>query len=264
MRVTATTRRRLFRGAQAAGLRIPKVAPCFANGTHMKRLALCAALLCIGSIAQGDTFFVANSGVNTITRYDRNGTPSSFTNAFVNGPNGLALDAAGNLYVSTNSNTIEKFAPDGTDLGVFASTGINNATGLAFDRSGNLYAANFGGNTVEQFAPDGTDLGVFANVIRPTGLAFDGAGNLCVANFGNSIARFSPNGTPLASFTSLTLNNPEGLAFDSLGNLYVANNGSDSIQFFSPAGADLGPLTASGLSGPIGLAFDTAGNLYVV
>ena len=32
---------------------------------------------------------------------------------FVNGPYGLALDASGNLYVTTNSNTIEKFAPNG-------------------------------------------------------------------------------------------------------------------------------------------------------
>lgn len=228
-------------------------------------LKIAAGLFVFASVARGDTFFVTNFGVNSITKYDASGgNGSPFTSAFVNGPNGVVLDSAGNLYVSTNGNTIEKFAPDGTDLGVFASTGINNATGLAFDRSGNLYAANFGGNTVEQFAPDGTDLGVFAVVIRPTGLAFDAAGNLCVANFGNTIARFSPNGTPLASFTSLTLNNPEGLAFDSLGNLYAANNGSNTIQYFSPSGVDLGLLVTSGLSAPIGLAFDTAGNLYVV
>src|SRR5450432_3093286 len=154
-------------------------------------LKIAAGLFVFASIARGDTFFVANFGVNTITKYDAsggNGTP--FTSAFVNGPNGPALDSAGNLYVSTNENTIEKFAPDGTDLGVFASTGVNDAMGLAFDQSGNLYAANFGSNTVEQFAPDGTDLGVFANVIsRPTGLAFDSSGNLYVANFGNTIAR---------------------------------------------------------------------------
>ena len=37
--------------------------------------------------------------------------------------NGLALDSSGNLYVTTNSNMIRKFAPNGADLGVFASTG---------------------------------------------------------------------------------------------------------------------------------------------
>ena len=133
--------------------------------------------------------------MNTITSYDENGFGSNFTNAFVNGPNGIAIDASGNVYVTTNANTIEKFSPNGVDLGVFASTGLNLALGLAFDRSGNLYAANFVGNTVEKFASDGTDLGVFAVVIGPTGLAFDAAGNLCVANFSPSIMRFAPNGS---------------------------------------------------------------------
>ena len=225
---------------------------------------IASSFVLLASLAQADTFFVANFGVNSITKYDANGNGSSFTSAFVNGPNGLALDSSGNLYVTTNSNTIEKFAPNGTDLGVFASTGLNNAMGLAFDSNGNLFAANFAGNTIEKFAPDGTDLGVFATVIRPTGLAFDTAGNLYAANFGPTIARFSPDGTPLTAFSSLSLNNAEGVAFDALGNLYVANNGSDTIQIFSPTGSDLGAITSANLAGPIGLAFDGADNLYVV
>lgn len=227
-------------------------------------LIITATLFASACLAQADNFFVANFGVNSISKYDDSGSGSLFTGSFVNGPYGLAFDASGNLYVTTSSNTIAKFAPNGADLGVFASTGINFAMGLAFDQAGNLYVANFGGNTVEKFAPDGTDLGAFANVIRPTGLAFDAAGNLYVANFGNTIERFSPTGAPLVPFTSLTLNNPEGLAFDSLGNLFVANNGSNTIEVFSSTGADLGLLPAVGLSGPTGLAFDSSGNLYVV
>jgi len=227
-------------------------------------LTIATGLLIFASIASADNFFVANSGVNSITKYDDSGGGSPFTDEFINGPNGLAFDSSGNLYVTTNANVIRKFGPNGVDLGVFASTGINFAMGLAFDSNGNLYAANFGTNTIEKFGPNGADLGVFANVIRPTGLAFDAAGNLHVANFGNTIERFSPNGIHLLPFTSFFLNNPEGLAFDSLGNLYVANNGSDTIQVFSPSGVDLGSLSTVSLSGPVGLAFDSAGNLYVV
>ena len=230
-----------------------------------RTLTFASCLLVLASLARADNFFVANSGVNSITKYDDNGAGSPFTGEFVNGPYGLALDSSANLYVTTNSNVIRKFGPNGADLGVFASTGINQAMGLAFDSKGNLYAANFGGNTIEKFGPNGTDLGVFANVIgRPTGLAFDAAGNLYVANWGNTIERFSPTGTPLIPFTSFFLNNPEGLAFDSFGNLFVANNGSDTIQVFSPSGVDLGALPTVGLSGPIGLAFDGDDNLYVV
>jgi sugar lactone lactonase YvrE len=229
-----------------------------------RTLTIATGFLVLASLAQADNFFVANTGVNSITKYDDNGAVAPFTGGFVNGPNGLALDSSGNLYVTTNSNVIRKFSPSGVDLGVFASTGINFAMGLAFDSKGNLYVANNGGSTIEKFAPDGTDLGVFANVIRPTGLAFDASGNLYVANTFNTIERFSPIGTHLIPFTSFFLNTPEGLAFDSSGNLYVANNGSDTIQVFSPSGADLGSLPTVGLSGPIGLAFDSSGNLYVV
>jgi sugar lactone lactonase YvrE len=227
---------------------------------------IAAGLLAFAPLAAADNFFVANFGINTITRYNADGIGVPFTDVFIDGPNGLALDSSGNLYVSTNSNVIRKFSPAGVDLGVFASTGLNFVMGMAFDSQGNLYAANFGGNTIEKFSPDGIDLGVFANVIlgRPTGLAFDSSGNLYVASFGNTIARFSPNGTPLPDFTSFNLNNPVGLAFTSSGNLYAANSAADTISVFSPAGLDLGTLVSPNLSGPFGLGVDSASNLYVV
>ncbi|MBA3962064.1 MAG: hypothetical protein H0X40_09195 [Chthoniobacterales bacterium] len=193
------------------------------------------------SLAQADSFFVSNFGINTITRYDESGNGSLFTNSFVHGPTGIALDASGNVYVATQSNTIEKFAPNGSILGVFASTGLSNPLGLAFNRAGHLFAANFDSNSVEEFAADGTDLGVFAAVSQPTGLAFDASGNLHVASSSNVIRRFAPNGTALSRFTSAALQNPTGLAFDSLGVLYVANNASNAIETFSPTGTDLGP-----------------------
>jgi len=52
---------------------------------------------------------------------------------------------------------------DGTDLGVFASTGLNEPLGLMFDSAGNLYAANRGNDTIEKFSATGADLGVFAH-----------------------------------------------------------------------------------------------------
>ncbi len=227
----------------------------------MKRLALFIALLGLAG-ARADTVFVPNTGINSISKYDPNGNRSAFTSAFVNGPMGVALDANGNLFVSTNDNKIEKFSPTGADLGTFASTGLNLPMALAFDSAGNLYAANFALSTVEKFSPAGIGT-VFAHVIRPTGLAFDRSGNLYVSNFGNAVEVFSPTGAALGTFADSGLNNPEGLAFDSLGNLYAANNGADTVEKFSPAGVDLG-FVAQQISGPVGLAFDNNGDLLVV
>ncbi len=225
-------------------------------------LAVLAALLALTGAAAADTFFVPNFGVNSVSVYDQNGNRGDFTNPNLLGPTGIAIDRSGNLFISTSSNTIEKFSRTGVYLGTFASVGLNNALGLAFDRAGNLYAANFGDGTIEKFSPSGIGT-LFANVVRPTGLAFDQAGNLYVANFGNTVERFSPAGVALGTFAGSGLSNPEGLAFDSLGNLYVANSAANTVAKFSPAGSYLG-LVAVGLSGPIGLAFDSFGSLYIV
>ncbi|MGI8432182.1 MAG: NHL repeat-containing protein [Chthoniobacterales bacterium] len=227
----------------------------------MRRLAFLLLLLALTG-ARAETFYVPNTGENTISQYDDNGNATSFTSAFVSGPIGVALDRQGNLFVSTNGNTIEKFSPSGADLGTFASVGVNFPMGLAFDRAGNLYVANFSGNTVQQFTPAGVG-SVFASIIHPTGLAFDAAGNLYVADFANTIEQFSPAGVYLGTFATGRLNNPEGLAFDSFGNLYAANNGSDTVEVFSPRGDDLG-FAALNVGGPVGLAFDRAQSLYVV
>jgi len=79
-------------------------------------------------------------------------------------PYGIALDATGNVYVSNNGgNFVEKFAPDGTDLGVFCSAGCSAPQGMIFDDAGNLYVANNNTATIEKYAPDGTDLGAFTS-----------------------------------------------------------------------------------------------------
>ena len=211
------------------------------------QLALTIAALVLFSHLEtrADSFFVSNFGINTITRYDKDGNGSLFTDSFINGPSGIALDADGNVYVATKDNTIRKFSPDGTSLGLFAQAGLSDPLGLVFDREGRLYVANFAGGSVRRFASDGTDLGVFASVAQPTGLAFDSAGNLHVASLANSIHRFTPEGAVLGSFTSASLNQPQGLAFNSLGILYVANNASNTVEMFSPLGTDLGPAPAT-------------------
>jgi sugar lactone lactonase YvrE len=102
-------------------------------------------------------------GTGRVLKFTPDGVGSVFADSGFHRAVGLAFDVAGNLYVSNmDSNTIEKFAPDGTDLGVFASTGLNEPFGLMFDSAGNLYAANRGNDTIEKFSSTGIDLGVFA------------------------------------------------------------------------------------------------------
>jgi sugar lactone lactonase YvrE len=98
-----------------------------------------------------------------VLKFTPDGIASVFNGRGFDSPYGLAFDGDGNLYVSNlDSSVIEKFSPNGTDLGVFASSGCNHPLGIMFDRAGKLYVANQGNATIERYSRNGTDLGVFA------------------------------------------------------------------------------------------------------
>ena len=81
---------------------------------------------------------MANYLGDTIEKFTPGGVGSVFANTGLNGPIGLAIDKAGNVYVANYlGDTIEKFNPGGVGS-VFANTGLNGPHGLAFDRAGSI------------------------------------------------------------------------------------------------------------------------------
>ncbi|PWU12089.1 MAG: hypothetical protein C5B51_01430, partial [Terriglobia bacterium] len=281
---------------------------------------------------------ISASGI--ITTYAGTGTPGfsgdggPAVSAQLDSPNGLALDAVGNLYIADkNNNRIRAVSPDGHivtiagngaprfggDGGQAADAALNGPEALALDNAGNLYIADTQNYRVRRIASDGTittvagvgngnvfgDDGpaVSAGLVLPTAIAVDRVGNLYIADFGNSrIRKVSPSGTitsaagsskgaPLADAseiaTFVALNGPTGLAVDFLGNVYFTEGsiGSGSglargdfrVWKITPDGvlsvlAGTGAASFSGdngssanaqLDGPSSLAFDAAGNLYI-
>ena len=181
----------------------------------------------------------------------------------INGPEFLAFDAAGNLYVANaNCNTILEVTPAGAvSTFVSSSSGLDYPSGLAFDAAGNLFVANTISNTISEVTPAGAvSTFLSSGLDHPIDLAFDAAGNLFITNQWNStISEVSPAGA-VSTFVSSGISLPDGLAFDAAGNLYVANT-TNSISEATPAGAV--STFASGFGYNTGLAFDAAGNLYV-
>ena len=89
--------------------------------------------------------------------------------------------AAENLYEADfSSNTIVKFAPDGSSS-TFAA-GLNGPVGLAFDGAGNLFQADYSSGIIFKFTPDGTKSTFASGLNGPIALAFDRSGNLLVAD----------------------------------------------------------------------------------
>jgi sugar lactone lactonase YvrE len=144
--------------------------------------------------------------------YSGDGGPA--TQAQLDGPQSLAVDGAGNLFIGDDNNRVRRVSPDGI-ITTVAGTGKAGSSGdggpatqaqltwplgMAADSAGNLFIADAGAYRVRKVTPDGiistvagTGQGQLAGVggpatsagLRgPAGLAVDAAGNLFIADTG--------------------------------------------------------------------------------
>jgi len=181
------------------------------------------------------------------------------------GPDGLAFDAEGNLYVANSeSGSVLKITPQGA-ASVFASGfGLGSISALAVDSQGNIYVStgnldDSAGNMVYKLTPKG-QISVFASLsFFPEALACDAQGNLFIGEpIGGKVVRITPTGEE--STLPETFEEPAGLAFDAEGNLYVADEDTNTITKITPQGA----TSVQGLSfTPISLIVDAQGDLLV-
>ena len=178
-----------------------------------------------------------------------------------NGPEGIACDAAGDLFVAEFGNsTIRKITPAGrvtTVAGKAGSIGyadgrgsaarFNRPTGIACDAAGNLYVADHLNNMIRKVTPGG----VVSTLAGQAGAWGTGDGSGAAAGF----------------------NGPSGATY-AAGDLYVTDN--EMVRRVTPAGAvttvagkasSLGDTDGSGaaarFNGPYGIAGDATGTLYV-
>jgi len=210
----------------------------------------------------------------TITRFAGTGTcgPASgigglAVNAQLNDALGVAVDAAGNVYVTDGANhQVDKISTKGI-ITVFAGTGtagntgnggpavaaeLNLPWGVRVDRSGDVFISDANANVVRQ--------------VSPSGIITTVAGN---GTFG-----YTGNGGPA---TSAQLDDPKGIAVDASGNLFVADELNAAVRKVNAAGiittvagtgtsglsGNGGPATAAQLNDPYGVAVDNLGNLYI-
>jgi len=164
------------------------------------------------------------------------GTSDNLANANMSGPEDVAFDQSGNLWVADTGNSrIMEFVHPFSD-GEAASLVV-----------GAPDFTSYGGNDTQ------------STVTLPEAIAFDHSGNLWVSDSGNS--RVLEFGTPLSTrenasrligqysyffggpnATQTQLGYPEGLAFDSSGNLWVSDPGYARVLEYSD------PLTYQGSS----------------
>ena len=134
-----------------------------------------------------------------------NGTAGTGPGQF-NSPRGIAIDAAGNVYVADYYNDrIEKLSSTGSFIGEWGIKGtrpgrFENPAGVAIDGAGHVYVVDYGNNRVEAFNENGTYLQewglrgtALGDFSQPTAIAVGCEGAVYVADTNNNrVERFLP------------------------------------------------------------------------
>lgn len=220
--------------------------------------------------------FVADANNNCIRKVTPDGNVSTFagsttpghkdgqgTAAEFYGPNGIAIDKSGNVYVSeTAYSIIRKISPSGAVTTFAGGTeGYLDGTGtsaefespfaLAIDNEGNIIVADAYNHRIRKITPAGV-------VTTIAGSGATGPGNGGFADGPAASAQFKA---------------PSGLFIDASDNIYVADQGNNRIRKISggvvttiagtgATGTEDGPVSSAELAAPENILADAQGDLF--
>jgi uncharacterized protein (TIGR03437 family) len=265
----------------------------------------------------GASGIVTLAAGNGIPGYGGDNGPAA--SAELNYPQGVAVDASGNLYIADSYNNrirkvsggvITTVAGDGNfgyngDGMTPASAWLNGPNGLTVDSAGNIFIADTGNGRIRKvaggsiatvagngsFGYNGDNIAATsAELTSPSGVAVDSAGTLYIADLGNHRVRkvsagiiTTVAGTGTSGYNgdnipavSAELDAPWGVALDASGNLYIADTDNNRIRkvaggLITTVAGDAGfayagdnvAATSTSLYAPFGVALDASGNLYI-
>jgi hypothetical protein len=207
------------------------------------------------------------AGTPTIQGYSGDG--GAATAATLSQPEGLAFDAAGDLYIADSGNNVIReidavtgkirtivgtgYAAYSGDGGPASSAKLNSPWNLTVGPDNSLYIADFSNHCIRKVSASGT-----ISTIAGTGSrGYNGDGNVA---------------------TQSQLDEPAGVVLDPAGNIYIADAGNNRVREISVAtniirtiagsgseefSGDGGDATGAGMYGPYALNFDQSGDLLI-
>ena len=239
------------------------------------------------------------------------------TNAELNCPCGVAVDASGDVFIAdTGNNRIREILGSGAkqgqivtlvgsgtqgcsgDSGPATSAELNGPCGLAVDAAGDLFIADTENCRIREVLAGGPDGGHIITVVGngsfgyagdngpatnaelyvPRGVAVDASEDLFIADTDNNRVRevlaSGPKQGQITTFagtiqgysgdnvaaTATEINYPEGVAVDASGDVFIADMGNNRIREVLASGPDAGQIitvagdAAAGYSGDNGPA----------
>jgi outer membrane protein assembly factor BamB len=202
------------------------------------------------------------------------GQQGSEEGRFLN-PQGLALDAQGNIYVADTGNSrVQVFDPQGGFLTSITDARFAGPRYVTLDETGRIFVAD-ASETVHVFNGRGDPLSSFGQAgSLPTqfseiaDLFVNAAGELYVVDGGNGrVQTFSLLSGLLFTFGDAggepeLLGRPEGIALDVDGNVYVSDAAKGQILVYAPGGTYLRSIDTE-IGEPRDVALDGQGYIYV-
>ncbi len=189
-------------------------------------------------------------------------TPGTLGSGFIN-PSGVAVDAAGNVYIADFGNNLVKMIPAGGGSPVTLGSGFNGPVSVAVDAAGNVYVADENNSAIKEIpAGNGSPVTLGSGFNHPDGVAVDALGNVYVADPLNNAIKKIPVGGVVPITLATGFNSPAGVAVDAAGNVYVADLNNNAVKKI-PVGGGAVVTLGSGFNQPTGVAVDGAGNVFV-
>lgn len=212
----------------------------------------------------GNVYVVDESGgpnySGTVYKIAPGGAQTLVTSSISN-PSGIAIDGAGNLYISSAyPGGVYEIAPSGTVSQIPALSSYLYLQQIALDGQGNLYVAAGYPSSVLKYSPSGQVTQLGTGTQYPEGIAVDTAGNVYVGDCGSSsVYRITPSGATIGLVSGI-YNCPASLAIDPAGNLYIGQQYGGPVLEYTTAGVLNTVIQGNFSLG--GMALDSAGNLF--
>jgi len=215
-------------------------------------------------IIAGQPLTVTQAG----STYVEAGTLTALVSSELVGPEGVAVDGAGNVYIAdTGNGAIKEWTAANSNLTTLVSTGLSYPVAVAVDDAGNVYIADRGNNAIKEWMVGNSNVTILVSGLSYScAVAVDGAGNVYFTDTYNGLIEkwLAANGT-VSTLVSPGLDGAYGLAVDGEGNVYIDNTGDDALEKWIVANGNVTTLVPFGptLNRPQGLAVDGMGNVYI-